>query len=175
MKLCAITKTSDSGDQSTHLRSNERGKAVAAPLPSVVLLLSLSSLSTQENEAKSEIKYLNSLSQNVFWPCRKKTLRCMLFFVFTYANAEHLFIQRPQARSRADADRWIHDKAPNGARLSPNLSTPAEPNSTIIVKNLHYNVTPKDLVVRTTFMAFLRSHSHKKHTVNFWPSRYTRP
>ncbi|KAE9404558.1 RNA-binding domain-containing protein [Gymnopus androsaceus JB14] len=56
---------------------------------------------------------------------------------------------RPPPRGGVDGQ-WLHDKAPgtqtlNGdSRRGPSESS--EPNSKLIVSNLHYEVTPKDLI-----------------------------
>ncbi|GLB42127.1 putative RNA recognition motif containing protein [Lyophyllum shimeji] len=61
--------------------------------------------------------------------------------------------RKPYARptSRADVDgQWLHDKAPTGPRAAdvsrPRIPTaPAPVNSKLLVSNLHYDITPKDL------------------------------
>ena len=62
-----------------------------------------------------------------------------------------MFSKRP-----APEGQWLHDKAPTGpakARNQPSR-TPTAPsgpaaanNSVLLVSNLHYEITPKDLIV----------------------------
>lgn len=60
--------------------------------------------------------------------------------------------QRP-ARTRESDGMWVHDKAPGVARTavangnSASNANVASVNSKLVVSNLHYNVTPKDLQV----------------------------
>ncbi|KAI0656879.1 RNA-binding domain-containing protein [Cubamyces menziesii] len=56
---------------------------------------------------------------------------------------------RPAARPRASDGQWLHDKAP-GVPRAVQATAPARPatgvtNTRIIVSNLHYEITPKDL------------------------------
>ncbi|KAJ6472641.1 hypothetical protein DFH09DRAFT_472502 [Mycena vulgaris] len=46
---------------------------------------------------------------------------------------------RPAPRASADAGQWLHDMAP-GARAGPSI-----PNNRLVVSNLHYEISPKDL------------------------------
>lgn len=49
-------------------------------------------------------------------------------------------------RPRASDSHWIHDRAPlqtTRAKAPANIA----PNAKLIVSNLHYEITPKDLVV----------------------------
>jgi len=49
--------------------------------------------------------------------------------------------ERPEWRSRADnGEQWLHDKAPNFNAVSP-----VESQAKLVVSNLHYSVTEKDL------------------------------
>src|SRR5258706_11445836 len=71
-----------------------------------------------------------------------------------------VFSQRPVGRagsSRAERDeQWLHDKAPgfDGARASDesrprhNPTTSDDPSAKLIITNLHYEVSEKDLAVR---------------------------
>ncbi|KAF9567131.1 RNA-binding domain-containing protein [Agrocybe pediades] len=64
---------------------------------------------------------------------------------------------RPTPRGNSDGQ-WLHDKAPTGpakgripanpTRNGPALATgpPASVNSRLVVSNLHYDITPKDLI-----------------------------
>ncbi|KAK0470488.1 hypothetical protein IW261DRAFT_1003729 [Armillaria novae-zelandiae] len=53
--------------------------------------------------------------------------------------------QKPYTRPTNTDGQWLHDKAPGlkGAKRMP--TTFATPNSKIVVSNLHYEITPKDL------------------------------
>ncbi|KAK0203573.1 hypothetical protein DFS33DRAFT_1474777 [Desarmillaria ectypa] len=53
--------------------------------------------------------------------------------------------RKPYTRPTNTDGQWLHDKAPglNGAKRMP--TTFATPNSKIVVSNLHYEITPKDL------------------------------
>lgn len=58
--------------------------------------------------------------------------------------------QRPEQRRRSDGE-WLHDKAPNppATRNTETVNPPPTVlNTKLIVSNLHYEVTPKDLTVR---------------------------
>jgi THO complex subunit 4 len=48
---------------------------------------------------------------------------------------------------------WLHDKAPGAPRAANQANghskSEASLNSKLIVSNLHYEITPKDLIVRT--------------------------
>ncbi|KIL62732.1 hypothetical protein M378DRAFT_80844, partial [Amanita muscaria Koide BX008] len=56
---------------------------------------------------------------------------------------------RPAAR--AEGDKWLHDKAPTGpakgtaAQIVPRPVPTSSVNAKIVVSNLHYEITPKDL------------------------------
>ena len=64
--------------------------------------------------------------------------------------------QRPTG-PRGDVDgQWLHDKAPTGPRatrqkIGLGVSPATTPNSKLVVSNLHYEITPKDLTVRLAF------------------------
>lgn len=81
--------------------------------------------------------------------------------------------QRPATRGNVDGQ-WLHDKAPTGPAkgrapatrgAAPPTGPAASINSKLVVSNLHYEVTPKDLTVRgfsepffssTNFLSFVR-------------------
>jgi hypothetical protein len=52
-------------------------------------------------------------------------------------------------QSRASDDSvWVHDKAPGATRAAPQSSNPnASLSSKLMVTNLHYEITPRDLTV----------------------------
>ncbi|TCD66572.1 hypothetical protein EIP91_001240 [Steccherinum ochraceum] len=58
---------------------------------------------------------------------------------------------RPPARPRASEGAWLHDKASGFKKNEQNASRPgravtvSEGNSKLVVSNLHYELTPKDL------------------------------
>ncbi|KAI0942185.1 hypothetical protein AcW1_009512 [Taiwanofungus camphoratus] len=54
--------------------------------------------------------------------------------------------QRPAPRPRGSAGEWLHDKAPEipGVALNGNVASTSS-SSRLIVSNLHYELTPKDL------------------------------
>ncbi|KAI0346142.1 hypothetical protein BDW22DRAFT_1352145 [Trametopsis cervina] len=57
---------------------------------------------------------------------------------------------RPAARPRRSDGDWMHDKAPDSnivvmPRAVTDAAPAAEPNSKLMVSNLHYEITPKDL------------------------------
>lgn len=58
-------------------------------------------------------------------------------------------VKRP--RSRAGDGKWVHDKAPGMPKsvVNSTRNVPSGPavNTKLVVSNLHYNVTSKDLVV----------------------------
>lgn len=55
-------------------------------------------------------------------------------------------LQRPR---RSDGF-WLHDPVSSTKpRNATDLPSPAAPNTKLIVSNLHYEITPKDLVVRS--------------------------
>jgi hypothetical protein len=66
--------------------------------------------------------------------------------------------QRPVPRAVAPEGQWLHDKAPAGPAKARNVParTPIAPsgpaaaaiNNALLVSNLHYEITPKDLIVR---------------------------
>ncbi|KAG6887802.1 hypothetical protein C0992_010654 [Termitomyces sp. T32_za158] len=58
-------------------------------------------------------------------------------------------VRKPYARpeNRGDVSgRWVHDKAPTGPRGAAVVPAPiASTNTKLLVSNLHYEITPKDL------------------------------
>jgi hypothetical protein len=53
-------------------------------------------------------------------------------------------------QSRASDDVWVHDKAPGATRAATQSSNPnASLSSKLMVTNLHYEITPRDLTVCT--------------------------
>ena len=81
--------------------------------------------------------------------------------------------QRPTG-PRGDVDgQWLHDKAPTGPRaarqnIGLGVSPATTPNSKLVVSNLHYEITPKDLTVRTTLFLLLFSPL-TNNTISFRP------
>ncbi|KAG6876071.1 hypothetical protein C0993_005739, partial [Termitomyces sp. T159_Od127] len=52
---------------------------------------------------------------------------------------------RPETRGDVNG-RWVHDKAPTGPRGAVGVPAPiASTNTKLLVSNLHYEITPKDL------------------------------
>ncbi|KAG6335124.1 hypothetical protein ID866_3964 [Astraeus odoratus] len=56
--------------------------------------------------------------------------------------------RKPYSRPRRSDGFWLHDQGPPHKRnAAPDSTSPAVvPNTKLIVSNLHYEVTPKDLV-----------------------------
>ncbi|KAG6888550.1 hypothetical protein C0995_007422 [Termitomyces sp. Mi166 len=58
-------------------------------------------------------------------------------------------VRKPYARPETRGDvngRWVHDKAPTGPRGTVAVPAPiASTNTKLLVSNLHYEITPKDL------------------------------
>jgi len=55
---------------------------------------------------------------------------------------------RPEARTKASDGMWLHDKAPGAPRAAINSNvhkTEASLNSKLVVSNLHYEISAKDL------------------------------
>jgi THO complex subunit 4 len=69
-----------------------------------------------------------------------------------------ILFQRPVPRTAAPEGQWLHDKAPTAPAKARNvpartLVPPSAPaaatnNNALLVSNLHYEITPKDLIVR---------------------------
>ena len=61
--------------------------------------------------------------------------------------------QRPSPKGDVDSQ-WLHDRAPTGPAKMRNVAirAPIAPvaslNNKLVVSNLHYEITPKDLIVR---------------------------
>jgi len=54
---------------------------------------------------------------------------------------------RPEPRAAPSDGMWLHDKAPGVPRAANGLAKPeASINSKLLVSNLHYEITPKDLI-----------------------------
>jgi hypothetical protein len=69
-----------------------------------------------------------------------------LLFVVVY-QLQCYFFQRPEPRSKPANGIWLHDRAPTAPRANLQAATS---NTKIVVSNLHYDITPKDLVVSPT-------------------------
>jgi len=59
--------------------------------------------------------------------------------------------RKPYARPRGSDGAWLHDRAPFSSAKGNNAIAPATistnaPNTKLVVSNLHYEITPKDLV-----------------------------
>ncbi|KAL6306367.1 hypothetical protein BKA93DRAFT_774322 [Sparassis latifolia] len=53
---------------------------------------------------------------------------------------------RPASRPRGSEGEWLHDKAPGVSPAASNINaTSTIPTSKLIISNLHYELTPKDL------------------------------
>jgi THO complex subunit 4 len=78
---------------------------------------------------------------------------CHIEIVF-FANRTVL----PCCQSRASDDNvWVHDRAPGAPRTATqSYELNAQPSSKLIVTNLHYEITPKDL---TVYFSILSLHS----------------
>lgn len=72
---------------------------------------------------------------------------------------------------------WLHDRAPTGPAKMRNVAirAPIAPaaslNNKLVVSNLHYEITPKDLIVRFPFLSFFLSptSAHLSYNlVNIW-------
>ena len=63
-------------------------------------------------------------------------------------------LQRPESRVAPSDGMWLHDRAPGAPRATNQPSGPTRPeatlNSKLLVSNLHYEITPRDLIVRET-------------------------
>lgn len=84
-------------------------------------------------------------------------------------------LQRP---ARGDVNgQWLHDKAPGTKNLNDNArrgpSESSEPNSKLIVSNLHYEVTPKDLIVGSRPVYLF--NQLKILLGHLWTDRHARP
>jgi len=68
------------------------------------------------------------------------------------ANSNSRPLQRPEPRAAPSDGMWLHDKAPGVPRAANGLAKPeASINSKLLVSNLHYEITPKDLIVRPAY------------------------
>jgi hypothetical protein len=67
----------------------------------------------------------------------------------TAAQTRFVAFQRPEARPIGSNGAWLHDKAPTAPRADLKASATA-PNNKLLVSNLHYEITPKDLTVSNT-------------------------
>jgi hypothetical protein len=72
--------------------------------------------------------------------------------LFLDISQSHLTIsQRPEPRVVASDGMWLHDKAPGAPRAANqangHIKVESSLNSKLIVSNLHYEITPKDLTV----------------------------
>jgi len=104
-----------------------------------------------------------------FRPAQRKPYNVCCIFRLAHLYA-HEVAQRPATRGNADGQ-WLHDKAPTGPARGRASATrgPAPPtgpaasiNSKLIVSNLHYDVTPKDLMVRWIFLGIFFLFHHSK-------------
>jgi hypothetical protein len=79
-------------------------------------------------------------------------------------------------QSRASDDSvWVHDKAPGATRAATQLSNPsASLSNKLMVTNLHYEITPKDLTVCPDAFASLPCHDFAPSGGNFWANWHAR-
>jgi hypothetical protein len=68
----------------------------------------------------------------------------IVYILFSFHGQLRLtpVLQRPQGR--APEGLWVHDKAP----IAPAALLAAPGNTKLLVSNLHYEISPKDLTVR---------------------------
>ena len=75
---------------------------------------------------------------------------CQLFLHMSY-NIISQSPQRPEPRVASSDGMWLHDKAPGAPKIANQSNGQAKAenslNSKLIVSNLHYEITPKDLTV----------------------------
>lgn len=77
------------------------------------------------------------------------------FYLVSFGSHLPFAPQRPPARPRASEGAWLHDKASGFKKNQQNASRPArataasDGNTKLVVSNLHYELTPKDLTVRS--------------------------
>lgn len=105
----------------------------------------------------SEIRACVENGQNVFI---KEAVRGMALFTHLLRPSFSLLLLHQRPSSRTTENMWLHDKAPGVP--SSVLNTTRRPTGAIIdtklvVSNLHYNVTIKDLVVRSNFTSLGRT------------------
>ncbi|KAF8437998.1 hypothetical protein L210DRAFT_2298974 [Boletus edulis BED1] len=55
--------------------------------------------------------------------------------------------RKPYARPRGSDGAWLHDRAPlSSAKANSAIAPATSANAKLVVSNLHYEITPKDLV-----------------------------
>lgn len=91
---------------------------------------------------------------------------------YSVAGVSCLIHRCPQ-RPRGSDGHWVHDRAP---LQTAKANAPANTSSTtkLIVSNLHYEITPKDLVVGILCCSWLESALHPL-SVHFRTNRHARP